>query len=933
MKRRILALVFLLALSTPLALDLLNPAIANAAEGVVIDRSHIKIGNQLYFDRDIDDTFDYQEQSPTDRCADVIRNFDNDELRGTNTPASATYVKRTPRPNNTEDCDEQEEVINFGSSRSNFLKAFVWIDANTIKGADGNQVYVRDSVNTSIFNNQNSEDRCVDTLTVIDGLTTISLQEREFEEDGDHEFDWFPFSISSRTKNDSSGCWESQRVTNIQIGGSPTEGNPADDPNLEDQPGTIQDNQNSCETLSGPLGWIICPVINTLDGSLNWLDTQIQRLLDIDRNKYRDEDLRKAWAQIRNIAYIVLVPIMLVMVIGTALGFGFLDAYTIRRAMPRFVIAVIFIALSWEITGFIIEVFNAVGKGILGLMTAPFGISGGMNLSTLFNINNAGGVVVQWAGASTVLLSLVALITIPGGAAIILSLLAVGAASLLIAFFVLVMRQVFIIALILLAPVAILAWIFPGNDRLWKLWWGAFSKLLLMFPLIMGIIAAGRIFAHIIGTSDSSGLESGVLNPLLKLIAYVAPYIFIPFTFKLAGGVFATITGTINDRSRGFFDRQKKKRQEGWGALGQRGGRNELFNKDRARTATGIRGRWMRGVNKVGGWVTEPGANLQVAMGTQRGKEILADVGAGQFNDTQKAAEVLSNLKINDRAAKALAVGVNGIQYDGTYQSIERMAAELEKSDNRNDHWGAQWLRQNGAVLTSAFRGDEFARANIHGAGALAYAAQGFISPEEITEISNRFADPNSTQYNPQLAVNLNSAMQIAAARGAGTRPGYSSIYDMDKKEFVSGHAPENLEVAMELAARTDTTAIGSMKGGEFEKNLAPAFEAILNSEKRTVMKDGKEVQQLVYTNADGTQTVADLDHNTIDSARTTLLQAYSTYTSADVRNRIKAVLTRAAEKQGPEAVERLNKELERYRGPRPEEMGTGEGEPGERAG
>src|SRR6185436_10887211 len=73
----------------------------------------------------------------------------------------------------------------------------------------------------------------------------------------------------------------------------------------------------------------------------------------------------------------------------------------------------------------------------------------------------------------------------------------------IIGFMVLLLRQLLVVALLLVAPLAILAWIFPGNDKLWKAWWSLFSKLLIMFPLIMGLLGIGRIFASII--NDGGG--------------------------------------------------------------------------------------------------------------------------------------------------------------------------------------------------------------------------------------------------------------------------------------------------------------------------------------------------------------------------------------------------------------------------------------------
>lgn len=311
-----------------------------------------------------------------------------------------------------------------------------------------------------------------------------------------------------------------------------------------------------------------CPMITLLSGTLNWVDTQIQALLQIDQSAYESADIESAWRSIRNIAYIVLVPIMLVMVLGTALNFNFIDAYTVRRAMPRFGIALLYITISWELNTFLIGFSNAVGTGVLGIMTQPF-LSEGINdltLESLFGApaGNPWGIFYGLVTNALFGVGVAIAIWLFGG-----TLLLAAA----FAFLVLLLRQMFVLALLLIAPLAILAWIFPGNDSLWKAWWSIFSKLLMMFPIIMAIIAVGRIFAFILVDSPGGSLQGTFLTPLMKLAAYMLPYAFIPFTFKLAGGMFATLTGMVNDRSKGLFDRQRQAR----GAKLERTGNQKMF--------------------------------------------------------------------------------------------------------------------------------------------------------------------------------------------------------------------------------------------------------------------------------------------------------------------------------------------------------------------
>ncbi len=368
----------------------------------------------------------------------------------------------------------------------------------------------------------------------------------------------------------------------------------------------------SCESNSGILGWVMCPVAGLLDNILGFLDSQIQSLLALE-DKYFEgvgdpdksgDKLHRAWVQVRNIAYVVLIPIMLVMVVGTALGFEIFSAYTIKKALPRMVIAIIFITLSWYICVFLINFFNIIGSGVKGLVTTPFsvegsGISAGLNAAGLVSSGDqgwsgwaqdivGGGVAGVGVGLAAVGAWAVGSLSI----GIILSTLGTAVLILGVAFIILVARQMFIIAMLLLAPLAILAWIFPGNDKLWKLWWNSFSKLLMMFPLIMLLIGLGDAFGTIIGGARSGPNESKIITIVMVIAAVILPYAAIPFTFKFAGGVFGNLAGMVNDKNKGMLDRLKKGRNEeraqGWSRF-KAGTGTGAFQKNKFTRGVGTR--------------------------------------------------------------------------------------------------------------------------------------------------------------------------------------------------------------------------------------------------------------------------------------------------------------------------------------------------------
>lgn len=685
---------------------------------------------------------------------------------------------------------------------------------------------------------------------------------------------------------------------------------------------------SSCESKSGVMGWILCPTVTALDSTLSWIDTQVHRLLEVDKDKYTNEGLHAAWKQIRNISYAILIPVMLVMVIGTALGFDIFSAYTVKKALPRLVLATIFIALSWHITVFLVGFFNVVGMGALGLITSPFKsqvppscVEGALNLACLYDAPTVtgGGASGAAGGVLHYILNIPMMVASILGPIIILIffgttlLLAIGTG-----FLVLLARQMFILALMVFAPLAIIAWIFPGNDKLWSFWWSTFSKLLLMFPLIMVLIGVGRVFALIINETGGSGLDGAVLVPIMKLLAYMLPYAFIPFTFKFAGGVFGNLAGFVNDKEKGLFDRARQTRAEKF----KRAGENRFFNPNSR----------LGKFNNAMGWVGDPKNSARIALGTSGGRAVMGKVMQGAFEHTQKLSEILSRSGMNDVALRGLSTGLEGYDqhgnrksiraWNGTNRDLNRLSSEManlynEQGDvDENARLGAKQLRDNAGFMLSYYRSEDYGRASIKGAAGLALAQQGFITPGDIAKLSNELDggtyDEAGNYIAPKHASGLGSMFKttaelMGARGGALTKPGYSVQLD-DSGSFTEG----SFATRVAQATRIGTQDWGGAKGKQIDDNYTEAITGILAG---TVNEAGRLVVERKDAGGNIIET-AEIDPGLQQTMRETLLQTYASYTAPDIRNRIRKQLINAERARGNSeeaAVQIVNNELSRY--------------------
>lgn len=268
--------------------------------------------------------------------------------------------------------------------------------------------------------------------------------------------------------------------------------------------------------------------------------------------------VKTAWTVFKNIASALLVILLLIMVISQAVGGGVFDAYTVKKTLPKIVAAVILMQISWFLTKFAIDLSNDLGVGIRNLLAAPFGGWSNMDIDKLVGYNlhaHSIGVNNTWAFFAVIAAGIGALaISLP-----MLALLALYVVlALFTAFIVLILRKLFLITLIILVPVALILWILPGTERYWKMWSTNFTKLLLMFPLIMALIAGGRIFAFITAGAPASA-KSTMIAPQLAIahfgplpvpyfasvssfvdlaiiiLAYFGPYFLLPKAFSWGG--------------------------------------------------------------------------------------------------------------------------------------------------------------------------------------------------------------------------------------------------------------------------------------------------------------------------------------------------------------------------------------------------------------
>lgn len=346
---------------------------------------------------------------------------------------------------------------------------------------------------------------------------------------------------------------------------------------------------------TNPLKWFMCSVGQYLMTATNEINLIAMRMLFFDptRNKADAESfygdsceyvsgdsncastvgieeeglglLRETWGNVLTLANIVLVIGFLIIVISTALDLGIFSNYTVKKMLPRIIIAAIAANLSWGISSILIQLTNFIGLGISDLLTAPFTES----LQQTLTQGGAAGGSQEGTGAVLIVALAVLMNAIwASGGALLLVALAVVGTVVAIAFLVIMVRRVILTLLVVVAPFAFILWALPGGEGLFKKWWKLFTQMLFLFPVIMVLFSAGIIVAALagdVGAFPGDGAFQNIATSLIALISIVIPYAMIPLALKMSSGVLGNIANIANDKTKGAIDRSRQ-----WGGVGNR---------------------------------------------------------------------------------------------------------------------------------------------------------------------------------------------------------------------------------------------------------------------------------------------------------------------------------------------------------------------------
>ena len=378
-----------------------------------------------------------------------------------------------------------------------------------------------------------------------------------------------------------------------------------------------EEDQENCKI--DYIGWIVCPIVNTLASMSEGARAQLINMLTVDAKSILGDtsegSVYSYWSKIRDYANILFVVFFLFVIYSQMTGYG-LDNYGIKRMLPKLIVGVIVVNASFYICGLLVDLSNVVGSSAFNFVSAA--AVGDIPAGEWSNSDS--GWINKIAGLALVLtVGYFALATV-------ISMLLFVVITAVTTIFLLGVREAIIILCIVLSPLAFVAMIMPNTEGLYKKWWSAFKASLMVYPMVGLVFGASNLAARILG----SGLkESDIIMQSIVALLVFAPLLIVPKLVRSAveiigiGGAVAWLNKQMNKGRDKMTDKVGKWRE------------NKLtsqFGKHRREKAQ------LR--------------NAQIRGGTYRGRG-----GIANFRNWRSAANRRLNAKSGDFGQKRKLVG------------------------------------------------------------------------------------------------------------------------------------------------------------------------------------------------------------------------------------------------------------------------------------
>lgn len=396
-----------------------------------------------------------------------------------------------------------------------------------------------------------------------------------------------------------------------------------------------------CRDGTSTFGWIICPGLDGVTRAIDGVVSMIANMLKwtiLAQNLSGENSqttILKVWQNVLNIANIAIAVAFMIMLYSYALNSNnTFKAYTVKTLLSRLIVVAVATNFSFYICAALADLSNIAGVGVYELIINEIRNDGadGQYNALLDNINlilkGIGLIVLAFLNAGVVIL---AVLTIFGAIAL---------------------RQIALVVLVIMSPLAFACYLLPNTEKWFRKWWDAYVRLLIVFPFFTAAWAGCRMVGYII--AEMPGLDSASTGIISTLTTIAPPLLILPI-FKMSSG----LMGKMTNMTRGAIDKT--------------GMSSRLQNRDKRvkkRTGNAVK----RGTMKVQNKLANANTNSRFLNTLAHG----AAFGVGMANGTRAEAAAKRSDEATKKATKETTDNINK---NREKNKIDRADRKLDKKN------------------------------------------------------------------------------------------------------------------------------------------------------------------------------------------------------------------------------------------------------------
>ena len=311
--------------------------------------------------------------------------------------------------------------------------------------------------------------------------------------------------------------------------------NPAN-PNAEQSTDALNVTDAACYDQVGGLGWLVCPATHALAKFIDVIYEVLSSWLIVSPiSTDQDSPIYLVWEYIRNITNVVFIIFILVIIYSQVTGFG-LSNYGIKSVLPRIILAAIMVNLSFIICALAVDISNVLGASIRDVFSNIQASAGGAPETYSFREVAgaiASGAVLTVGGAAIAYAS--------GAIFLLIPIIFAGVIAVFTAFIVMAARQALIILLLIVSPLALVAYLLPNTEGWFNKWRDLFLQMLVFYPMFALLFGASQLASWVIFASANGNFLFVVLSIAVQLL----PLFFALSLMQMSNTVLGSISTGI----------------------------------------------------------------------------------------------------------------------------------------------------------------------------------------------------------------------------------------------------------------------------------------------------------------------------------------------------------------------------------------------------